>query len=551
MDIWSLLSDIVILLSGALVLGGLFARYGQSPLIGYLLAGMLLGGPGGLQLIQSEEKIEIIAELGVALLLFGLGLEFSISKLRKMGSMILMCGALQVIVTLIAVAGVSYLFGLSFQASVAVGAMFCLSSTAVVLRLLMENGEIETVHGNRSIAVLLVQDMAVVPLAVMVSLLNGGSDTGAIYWHILSIIGLAAIVVVSLYFLLHVIAVRTLGVLTLERNRDLTVILSVVTGLGSTWAAHYAGISPALGAFVAGMFIGSSPFATQVRADVSSIRVVLLTLFFGSAGMVADPLWMIQNFPLVVSFTALIMIGKGVIVSAIFRFAGFPASIAIACGVVLAQIGEFAFVLGSIARQSNLIDSETYLLLVSTTITSLFFSAYLIPNATLMGKAISGKLPGTHVGSHDEHHSEHLKPDIVLIGFGYAARAIAGLLDEFSYDVLVIELNRQGLEQAHRQGFHGLIGDATQHEVLEHAGVSSAKAIVITVPHHHTALEIVRQVRRMAPESYILCRSRYDRNLVDLTEAGAHDVIGDESQSGNELARQLKEWITNDSQIPG
>ncbi len=244
MDIWQLLFEIVALLAGALILGGIFARFGQSPLVGYLIAGMLLGGPGSIHLVKSEKEIEVIAELGVALLLFSLGLEFSLARLRKLGNKALLGGILQVCVTLAAMTGVATLYGLDVREAVAVGAMVALSSTAVVLRTLMESGEIETPYGGNSLAILLVQDIAVVPLAILLAVLTGGDGAREIAVNVGWIMLTAGLLIAGLYILLNVVAARALGGLTLVRNRELTTILAVVIGLGSAWVAHARGSRP-------------------------------------------------------------------------------------------------------------------------------------------------------------------------------------------------------------------------------------------------------------------------------------------------------------------
>ena len=223
-----------------------------------------------------------------------MGLEFSVERLKKLGAKPLLGGVAQVILTiLLGVAGAK-LFGLNFREAIAVGMMIALSSTAVVLRILVESGEIEMPHGRNSLGVLLTQDVAVVPLALLMTILGGEGSAVEVAWSVGKLSLMAAGLIACLYVLTR-LAVLALGTLTLQRNRELTVIFAVVSGLGSAWAAHAVGISPALGAFVAGMLLGSSAFATQIRADVAPLQVVLLTLFFGAAGMMADPLWILAN----------------------------------------------------------------------------------------------------------------------------------------------------------------------------------------------------------------------------------------------------------------
>jgi len=543
-DIWNLLFEIVILLGGALLVGGVFSRFGQSPLVGYLLAGMMLGGPGSFHVVQSEENIETIAELGVSMLLFSLGLEFSLTRLTELGARTLLAGIIQVVLTTLVAAGAAFVVGLMVAEAVAVGAMVSLSSTAIVLRVLMERAELDTGHGRNCLGVLLVQDMAVVPLAVLMTLLAGGGTWQEVATNVSRILGLAAGLVLTLYLLLNKIAVYALGTLTLERNRELTVLLSVVTGLGAAFAAHAAGISPALGAFVAGMFLGSSPFATQIRADISSLRVVLLTLFFGAAGMVADPSWILDNLAMVLLIAALLTVGKSVIVWGIFQALGNPPAVAAATGVCLAQIGEFAFVLASVGFRSGVISEHTHVLLVSVAIVSLLGSPFLVPIAPWLGIRLaalrgSGASPATAKATVPD------APDVVIIGFGPAGQVAAQAFADRPQRVLIMDLNREGVRKAQELGFQGHVGDMTQLDVLEHARVAAAKAVVITIPHHRSALTILEHVRRLAPGAHCVVRSRYQRHTNKFFMAGAHEVFGDEEQLGNSLGIHLKEWLNS------
>ncbi len=541
LDLWHLLWEIVVLLGAALVAGGLCSRFGQSPLVGYLLAGMLLGGPGSFRVVHAEKDIETIAELGVSLLLFSLGLEFSWTRLVSLGSSALGSGVVQVLATAGLGTGVAFLFQLPLTEAIAVGAMVALSSTAGVLRVLMDRAEIDSPHGRHAVAILLVQDMAVVPLAVLMTVLAGEGTVGAVLWDVGRIALLALGLIVGLYLLLNKIAVRALGQLTLERNRELTILLAVVTGLGAAVAAHQVGISPALGAFVAGMFLGNSPFATQIRADVSSLRVVLLTLFFGAAGMVADPLWIARHWYLVAGVTALILACKAALIWTILRLQGRPDTTAMATGVCLSQIGEFAFVLGSVGREEGVVSEETHLVVVSAAIASLFATPYLIALAPRIGAWFGLLLRRKPLApiSHKDRSQED-SPEIVIIGFGPAGRAVAENFLGQNRCVLVLDLNPEAKRSAEGMGFHGEVGDARLADVLEHIHLTAARIVVITVPHHTAALTILHHVRRLAPHVTTLARSRYQRHTHELQNAGAKNVIGDEEEVAQALCRAVR-----------
>ncbi|RJP31113.1 MAG: sodium:proton exchanger [Phycisphaerales bacterium] len=542
MQLWPILLDIVVLLAASLVLGAVCTRLGQSSLIGYLLAGMLLGGPGSVRAVRSEAEIGTIAELGVSLLLFSLGLEFSWRRLTSLGSRLLCSGSLQVVVTAAVASAAAALIGLRGSEAVAIGTMVALSSTACVLRVLMERSETDSVHGRNAVAILLVQDIAVVPLAVLMTLLGGGGSASATVMEIGRIVGMAAALLISLYVLLDVVAARALGSPAFQRNRELPILLAATTGLGATWAAHAAGVSPALGAFVAGMFLGSSPFATQIRADVSSLRVILLTLFFGSAGMVADPTWIIRHWSLVLGATTVLLAVKSGIIFLLLRAFGQPAATAAATGVCLAQIGEFAFVLGGIGRQSGVIGPQTYLLIVSATIASLFVSPYLVAAAPSIGGALARRWPSATGRDSPTSEPARPRPRVVFVGFGPTAQLASAALVDFYDALLVLDLNPAGKRAAEERGHRGVIGDATQLDVLEHCGLDAAELVAITIPDTATATTILRHVRRLAPEAHVVVRARHHRHAAGLQSAGAHAVIGDEEAIGLALREHLRDW---------
>jgi len=545
MDSWHLLLEIVSLLAACLAAGAILSRLGQSPIVGYLLAGMLLGGPGSFHVIHAEEDIETIAELGVSLLLFSLGLEFSWQRLKQMGLRSLSSGAIQVGATMIAGAFVSIAFGLGLAESIAIGAMLSLSSTAAVLRVLIDRAEIDSLHGRGALAILLVQDMAVVPLAVVVTLLAGGGSFGDVVLTVSKILFLAAALIGVLYVLLDKLAVRALGSLSLEQNRELTILLAIVIGLGSTWAAHAVGLSPALGAFIAGMFLGSSPFATQVRADVASLRVVLLTLFFGSVGMVADPIWIVERWWLVLAVAFAVIAGKAVIVWGILRVWGIPHGIAIATGLCLAQIGEFAFVLGSSARESSVVGEPTYLLVVSSAILTLFVTPYLVGSAPRLGYRLERFFRRSleTLGASAEP-GEAAPPDILIIGFGPAGKAVGAALVEHGQTATVLDLNALAKSAAESMGLSGQIGDARFVDVLEHARVRSARMVVVTLPVHEAAIAVLQHVRRLAPAATVIVRSRHQIHHGDFERAGAHAIVGDEIEVGRALSERVLAELT-------
>ena len=388
------------------------------------------------------------------------------------------------------------------------------------------------------------QDVAVVPAAILITLLGGQGTPGEVAFGALKTILSAVAVVAVLYVLLNKVAVWALGTLTFERNRELTVLLAIVTGLGAAWAAHAVGLSPAIGAFLAGLFLAGSPFATQIRADISALRIVLLTLFFGAAGMVADPLWMIQNAGLVIGVTLCIILAKLLIVWAVLRILGHSHASGFATGVCLAQIGEFAFVLVSMGRVTGVVSDQTSQILVSSAILSLFLTAFLLPAAARLGSLVDTLLTGRTASTLDAPAvAPHTSPDVVIIGFGPAGRATAQPLLARGQRVTVVDLSRAVLRLAEAVGLETLQGDATRREVLEHAHVAAARAVIISTPSHVDARLILDHVRRLAPQAQTIVRSRHDRHRMELAAAGAHVVISDEHEAGRGLAAAVAKYL--------
>ncbi|MCB0328893.1 MAG: cation:proton antiporter [Bdellovibrionales bacterium] len=543
MSFWSHVLDIVLLLFGCVAAGGIASRLGQSPIVGYLLAGMLLGGPAGFYLIGSQGEIELIAELGVSLLLFSLGLEFSWERLKAMGPAALLSGALQVTLTLLVFALSFWLLGFNASEAVALGATLSVSSTACVLRVLGDRAELDSAHGRHAITILLVQDIAIVPLALLITFLGTKGSVSEIVYSFLNTIALISALAIGLFVFINYIAVKLLGSFTIERNRELSILFGTAIGLGSTWLAHEFKLSPALGAFLAGMFLGSSPFATQVRADITSMKIILLTLFFGAAGMVANPLWILENILLVSGTTLLVICGKALIISLILAGIKRPPSMSLATGLTVSQVGEFAFVLGALAQQLEVIDSETYLLIVSTAIVSLFITPYLISYAPRIGMWF-GELFGGGVIDSKAKGEDHPHPEIVIIGFGPAGESAAGAFCEYGKKLLIIDLNKLAKKKALEAGYSVLIGDAALYDVMEHADITATKLFIITIPHHDSVVKSIAHIRKLSPDARTVVRARHQVEVEPLRQAGADIVIGDEEEVGHVLALQARHLIS-------
>ncbi|WP_417380829.1 cation:proton antiporter [Gimesia sp.] len=551
---WNSLAGILVLLGAALLLGTIAEQLRQSALLGYIAAGTLVG-PNLLGWVSNQKDIFDLAELGVALLLFAIGLEFSLPRLRRLGRVPLLAGSLQVIFTLLAGLAVTALFGFSIAESLAVGAMIALSSTACVVRMLNDRAELDSPHGRVALGILLVQDIAVIPLMLIVTALLNGGTPGEVMIQLGFSLLLAAVFVVVFYGLFNFVLPRVLELSSLRRNRDFPILLAMLMAAGSAWSAHQLGLSPALGAFVAGVLLAISPFATQIRADIQPLKTVLVTLFFAAVGMFADLGWIAEHFGLVLAVVAAIVLGKLVITFGLAYLCGQPWQFALGTGLCLAQVGEFSFVLATVARGepgvSSILSESTFRAMIAATIATLILTPYLIqlaPGAAGLIRRFSQRKPKQADGLaapaiiEEEPVSQTESDSIIILGFGPAGQRVAGeLLQVGLKKIVVIDLNHENLQIAKQYGLHAQLGDATQIEVLEHAGLYRTRLVIITLPSPTIGRQIIHLVRQMAPGTSLYVRCRYHLHHWQLLAAGADVIVDEEEHVGERLAQQFLE----------
>jgi len=539
MEIWQTLAKLVLLLAVAFVLGVGAQRLKQSAIIGYLLAGTILGSA-----LFDRETLVHWGELGVSLLLFSIGLEFSFGRLKRMGSVALLGGILQVVVTL-ALFALIFSFRSTAGPAVAWGEMVAVSSTAIVLRILMDRAEIDSVSGRTALSILLVQDIAVVPLVLSLTVMSHGGSARDIALQIGQTIGAAGGMVAVFYGLFYHLIPRLLMRRGLFADRELVVLLAIILSFGSAWTAHALGLSPALGAFLAGMLLAESPFSSQIRADVGSLRTLFVTLFFTSVGMLADPKWFLANWQEVLLWLGVVFSGKALIIFGIcVVFKMSPVS-AMAAGITLAQIGEFSFVLATEAKNGGLIDGHIFSLAVSVTILSMFLAPYMVTYARPAARRIVGLFsPSVRPPAVEpEAGSPAQTAGIFIVGFGPAGRKVARALLEKGIQPHVIELNPRSVKAALRMGLKVHLGDASHTDIITHAGIHGACVIVVTVPDPRSAKRILQNIHALSPASSVIVRSRYHIATRELWELGAAFAVDEENVVGRELARQVIDFL--------
>jgi CPA2 family monovalent cation:H+ antiporter-2 len=543
MDFWSALLDILILLGAAMLLGALCERLKQSALLGYLLAGTLLG-PNALNVVPSHEAVSTIAELGIALLLFSIGLEFSWRRLRSVGAIAAGGGTLQILLTGAATALLCRLLGLDGPAALAIGAIVAMSSTAAVLRVLAGRQEIDAVHSRNALGILLLQDIAVVPAALFVAALGVGGGFTQVGWAVVQALGLATVLAGALYVLVSYGLPRLLGAELVVTNRDLSILLAIVTATGAAWLSHALGFSPVLGAFVAGMVLAESPFAVQIRADVAPLHTLFVTLFFTAIGMLADPRWAVEHWALLAGVVLLVVAGKTAVTAGVVRLFRFPPGQSLATGLVLAQLGEFSLVLAILARDGQVIGSNLFDLIVAAMIVTLFLTPYLAALAPRLALAVGRIMTQEHrvltVADGAAGQRETPSGHLVVVGFGPAGQRVAEtLMEQSDLRVVVTDLSSSTLDLARSYGLQTVVGDATRESVLARLHIRTAAAVAITLPDPRTARQVVQMVRALAPDTRIVVRSRYHVHRWQLDVAGAHTVVDEEDEVGVRMASEI------------
>lgn len=537
MDSFALLRDVVIALGAALTLGLLLARLGQSALVGFLLAGVLIG-PYGLALVRNVGAIRTMAELGVALLLFTIGLELPWRRLRALGTRGAGAGVLQIVLTGAAATLIGRAVGIPLPASTALGLIIALSSTAVVFRVLADRAEIDSVSGRVTVGILLIQDIAVIPILLAVPFLAGvGAGSGAHWDLVLTLV--RAVLLIAAIFIVSRTALRAfLHIAAGTRNRELLVMLAVTYCLAATWAADALGLSPILGAFAAGMVLAETNFANQVRADVGSLRAGFLALFFVSIGMLADTGLLAGNALPVAALILAIVAGKVLIAGMVVRSLGFATQTGVLTGLALGNIGELSFVVGEVALGHQVITPGLFNLLVSSSVVTLLLTPYLIGSAPRLAGLLSRGAPGRPrpISAENGRSEEEPSGHVIVVGFGPTGSRVVSALEEVGTPYLVLELNPQAVREGRAAGMKIQFGDASHGEVLWEAGIRTAMALVVTVPEPRTAAAIVSAARTFRSDLPVLARARYARYSKLLAESGADAVLSEEDMMGTRLA---------------
>jgi len=535
-----ILLDLALIFLVAVAVVAALRRAGVPSIAGFIVAGALVG-PGGLALVGHAEPVELLAEIGVALLLFGIGLEMRLDRLRRLWRPVAIGGALQVGLTATAVAVAGVAGGMRVPSAIFLGLLLSVSSTAIVLRGLESRGEVDAPHGRMTLGVLIFQDLCVVPMMLAIPVLSGGAASGGdLVVAVGKSIGVLGAVLGAAWFVVP----RVLHVAARSRQRDLFVLTVFVACVGTAALVSSAGVSLALGAFLAGMVVAGSEYRHQALAELIPFREVFASLFFVSVGMLLDPRVLVSDGRGVAVLLAAIVLGKFAIVFLTAALMRLPVRVCVLAGASLAQVGEFSFVLSRAAGGTGLLEPSLEARFLAATILSMLITPVAIAIGPRLATGASRiraitRLLGVR-DAVDAESSEAAKRDhVVIAGYGVTGQELAHALREAGVPYVVLDLNPDNVRRAQRDGEPAYFGDVTSDEVLRHVGADRAREIVIAVNDPSAAERAVASARRAAPRVPILVRARYVADVAGMAAAGASEVVPAEIEAAVEIAARV------------
>lgn len=518
----------LVLLFAACVGVVLFRMLHLPPMLGYLSVGIVIG-PHALGLASDSQRVQYLAEFGVVFLMFSIGIEFSLPKLKSMRRVVLGLGVSQVLGTLLVAVGlgavVNLFWSFSWQASVALGGALAMSSTAIVTKMLAERLELETEHGRNIMGVLLFQDLAVVPLLIVISALGGNSKA------LVLALSLAALKITGALALLLWVGQKLVGrwfhIVAARRSQELFMLNLLLLTLGLAYITEHLGLSMALGAFIAGMLIAETPFRHQVEDDIKPFRDVLLGLFFITTGMLLDPAIVMKQPLLVLLFFVGPLVVKFTLIAGLARVFGSPPGTAIRTGLGLAQAGEFGFVLLNLVIDRQLLDPSLSQAVLAGMLLSMLCAPFLIINADrialrfVANEWMMQSLQMTKIATQSIKTSGH----VIICGYGRCGQNLARMLEQEGIGYVALDLDPDRVMEAASSGETVVFGDAARREALVAAGIHRAAGIVVTYDSTPAALKVLAQVQALEPTLPVVVRTVDDTHIDDLIAAGATEVV--------------------------
>ena len=541
--VFALFTDILIIFTIALVVGIIFSHLKVPPLVAFILTGVIVG-PYGFSIIQGQEEVKNLAEIGIILLLFTIGLEFSFKDLWKIRLIAIVGGALQVGLSFAFFCGLALLLGLPAGQAILMGFLFSLSSTAIVLKILHEKGEMDSPHGSIALGILIFQDLMAVPMIMAIPFLASLSlfdpspllSPESLVTLVIQDLVIVIVLVVSAKWIIpgvmHDIA-RT-------RNQEFFLLFVILVCFGVAWLVSFSGISIAIGALFAGLLISGSEYSHQASSIVLPFRDIFTSFFFISVGMLVDFRFLIENFWIVTFLILIAIVVKALLATAAPLALGYPLRTSLMTGLALAQVGEFSFIIAQSGFVSGILPFETY----QTFLVVALITMALTPFVIGVGPPVAGRLceiPAFSLIARgscaiDDASSRTVKKDhLVIIGYGVTGRNLSRTAKRAGILYTIVELNPDLVMDARKQGEPVIFGDATSEGVLDHAGIPFARIAVVAINDPVAVRKIVSICRGLSPKLTIIVRTRYVSEVEALHATGADEVIAEEFETSVEI----------------
>ena len=534
------LGDLVIVLAASVLIIYVSHKLRLPSVVGFLLTGVLIG-PGGLSLVKNDATVRGLAEIGVVMLLFTIGLEFEPARLKRIRRSFLVGGSLQILMTtavcVLLLAGV---LKVAFREALFYGFLISLSSTAVVLKILADRGETDSPQGRISLGILIFQDLAIVPMLALVPVLARAGNASA--GTMAARFALSAAAVAGVFVLARVLMPHVLGAIVRMRIREVFLIASLFLCFGLALLTSSLGLSLALGAFLAGVLLAESDYSHQVVADILPFRDVFNSLFFIAVGMLLDVATVGRFWPMILGLVAAVLLVKALAVVATVGLLGFGPRVAVLTGLALAQIGEFSFVLAGVGRSNGFMSGPIFQAFIASSIVTILATPFLIKASPGLADLGARRLGWTEKPADRAGSSRcNLQGHTIIAGYGLNGRNLAHVLKEAGIPYVILELNPETVREATEAGEIIIFGDVSRRTILEEAAADRARGIVFAISDPLVTRRGVRAVRELNPDIFVIVRARYAAEIDDLLRAGADDVIPEEFETSIEIFTRVLE----------
>ncbi len=546
----SVLQDFLIIMVVAVTVVLICSRFRIPVVVGFLITG-ILAGPHGFRLVGSAEEVSRIADIGVVLLLFSIGVEMSLKDMLRMKRVIFIGGPLQVVVTTAIVAPLAYFLGLSSTEAIMVGMMAAMSSTAISMKSYQEQGEGDSPHARAVVTVCIFQDIAAIPMLLSIPVLMGSTAGGSGEISNLLIYGLGMIVFV--FVASRWVVPYVLEAVAMTRNRELFLISIVLICLGVAWFSSVVGLSLALGAFLAGLIISESDYSHHALGNITPFRDLFISLFFVSVGMLLDFRVVLAQPLLILALACGIVLLKAAIVVPICLLIGYPLRIAVLTGVGLSNVGEFAFILANAGLAAGLLQQENYQIFLAVSAVTLASAPFLLRLAPRLS-ICTGRFANVRFGRKEsfaaESSREQLADHLIIVGFGVNGNNLARASQAVSIPYVVLEMNPETVKEARAAGERIYYGDATQASIWESINIAKARMVVIAISDPEATRRAVTLVRTLNQSVRLVARTRYLNEIDTLTRLGADEVIPEEFETSVEIfTRVLRYYLIPEAEI--